>query len=69
MREKVKDKGRLEHILDAINGILSEKELYTLEQVKESKLLFYGFTKYVEIIGEALNVAMPTEEKTKKEKN
>lgn len=54
MREKVKDKGRLEHILDAINGILSEKELYTLEQVKESKLLFYGFTKYVEIIGEAV---------------
>ena len=54
MREKVKDQGRLEHILNAINGIMSEKDLYTLGQVKESTLLFYGFTKYVEIIGEAV---------------
>ena len=34
MREKVKDIGRLEHILSAINGILADKEHYTLEQVK-----------------------------------
>ena len=42
------------HILDAINGIMSNKDLYTLEQIKESTILFYGFTKYVEIIGEAV---------------
>ena len=42
------------HILDAINGIMSDKDLYTYEQVNNSKLLFYGFTKYVEIIGEAV---------------
>ena len=54
MREKIKDRGRLEHILDAINGIMSDKDLYTYEQVNNSKLLFYGFTKYVEIIGEAV---------------
>lgn len=54
MREKVKDRGRLEHILSAINGILADRELYTLEQVKHSTLLFYGFSKYVEIIGEAV---------------
>lgn len=54
MREKVKDKGRLEHILNAINGILADKESYTLEQMKNSTLVFYGFSKYVEIIGEAV---------------
>lgn len=54
MREKVRDRGRLEHILDAINGILADRELYTLEQVKNSTLVFYGFTKYVEVIGEAV---------------
>lgn len=54
MREKVKDSGRLVHILDAINGIIADKELYTLEQIENNTLLFYGFTKYVEIIGEAV---------------
>lgn len=29
MREKVRDRGRLEHILSAINGIIADKELYT----------------------------------------
>lgn len=54
MREKVRDRGRLEHILSAINGIMADKELYTFEQVKNSTLIFYGFTKYVEVIGEAV---------------
>ena len=54
MREKIKDKGRLEHIFNAINGIMADKDLYTLEQIKSSTILFYGFTKYVEIIGEAV---------------
>ena len=54
MREKVRDRGRLEHILNAINGILADKEQYTFEQFKTSTLIFYGFTKYVEVIGEAV---------------
>jgi len=53
MREKVKDRGRLEHILEAINEIQEYKSQYTLEDVKNSKLVFYGFTKFVEVIGEA----------------
>ena len=40
--------------MDAINGIMADKDLYTLEQIKLSTILFYGFTKYVEIIGEAV---------------
>ena len=54
MRERVRDRGRLEHIMNAINGILTDKELYTFEQFKNSTLIFYGFTKYVEVIGEAV---------------
>ena len=53
MREKVKDRGRLEHILEAINEIQEYKSQYTLEDVKNSKLVFYGFTKFVEVIGGA----------------
>ena len=30
MREKIKDRGRLEHILNAIDSIMNDKELYTL---------------------------------------
>lgn len=41
MREKVKDRGRLEHILEAINEIQEYKSQYTLEDVKNSKLVFF----------------------------
>ena len=54
MREVIKDRGRLLHMLKAINGILADKQLYTLDDIKHSTLLFYGFTKYVEVIGEAV---------------
>ena len=54
MREKVRDKGRLEHILEAIEGIEEFHAQYTFEDVKKSKLIFYGFTKFVEVIGEAV---------------
>ena len=54
MREKVRDKGRLEHILEAIDGIEEFHAQYTFEDVKKSKLIFYGFTKFVEVIGEAV---------------
>ena len=54
MREKVKDKGRLEHILEAIKGIEKFHAQYTFEDISSNKLIFYGFTKFVEIIGEAV---------------
>ena len=54
MREVIKDRGRLLHMLKAINGVLADKQLYTLDDMKHSTLLFYGFTKYVEVIGEAV---------------
>lgn len=54
MRETVKDRGRLEHILDAVNMIIANKEKYTLESIKNDSIAFYGFAKLVEIIGEAV---------------
>lgn len=54
MRERIKDKGRLEHILWAINIILDNKDKYTFEQVEADPIVFFGFVKQIEIIGEAV---------------
>lgn len=54
MREKIKDKGRLEHILQACNNILDNKGKYVFEEIKEDPIIFFGFVKQVEIIGEAV---------------
>ena len=47
MREKVRDRGRLEHILEAIESIEEFHAQYTFEDIKKNKLIFYGFTKLV----------------------
>ena len=54
MREKIKDKGRLEHILSSIDIILHNKNRYEYEDVINDPIVFYGFVKHVEIIGEAV---------------
>lgn len=54
MRERIKDKGRLEHILQAIDVLLSHKNRYTFEEMANDPIIFYGFVKHVEIIGEAV---------------
>ena len=54
MREKIKDKGRLEHILSSIDIILNNKNRYEYEDVINDPIVFYGFVKHVEIIGEAV---------------
>ena len=53
MREKVKDKGRLEHILQTCNDLLASKDKYTFDAVKDNPIIFYGFVKLSEIIGKA----------------
>lgn len=53
MRETVKDIGRLNHMLEMALLLEREKPKYSLEKIKEDKLLFYGISKMVEIIGEA----------------
>ena len=39
MREKVKDKGRLEHILQACNDLLASKDKYTFDAVKDDPIM------------------------------
>lgn len=53
MREKIRDKGRLEHILNSIQIILDNKGKYRFEDIKEDPIIFLGFVKQVEIISEA----------------
>ncbi|MDR1343427.1 MAG: DUF86 domain-containing protein [Prevotellaceae bacterium] len=53
MREASKDKGRLEHILDAIKNAEEFTKNIDFEQYQKSALLRFGVTKAVEIVGEA----------------
>ncbi len=53
MREPLKDKGRLEHMLEMALNLTDVPTQHTLESIKQDKILYYGLTKMVEIIGEA----------------
>lgn len=53
MRETVKDKGRIEHMLDMARNLQEAKSRHTYEEILSDKILFYGLTKMTEIIGEA----------------
>ena len=53
MRETIRDKERLLHIIEAIDNIIVGREKYSDEQIKSDPVLFYGMVKCVEIIGEA----------------
>ncbi|MDR2556280.1 MAG: DUF86 domain-containing protein [Bacteroidales bacterium] len=53
MREQVRDKGRLEHILDNIDKALEFTKDVTFEDYKTNVILRYAVVKCVEIIGEA----------------
>lgn len=53
MREKPRDKERLEHILMACNNIAIGMQQYSFDEIQKNNLLYYGMVKNVEIIGEA----------------
>ena len=53
MREPVRDRERLEHILEAIDRILGFAEGKTKEELETDRMNFYGIVKNIEIIGEA----------------
>ena len=53
MREPVRDRDRLEHIIEAIDRILGFADGKTIEQLKSDNLRYYGIVKNIEIIGEA----------------
>lgn len=53
MRELVRDRDRLIHIIEAIDRILENAQVKTLEDLGNDSLKFYGIVKNLEIIGEA----------------
>ena len=53
MREPVRDKGRLEHILHSIDNIARFTKDYTLDSFVKEDLVYYAVVKNIEIIGEA----------------
>ena len=56
MREPVKDKGRLEHILECINNINEFAEGKTFEQIEGDKMCYFAIVYQLVIIGEAANM-------------
>lgn len=53
MREPLRDKTRLEHILDAINRLQTHAGNLPKEDLERDVLRYYGIVKNIEIIGEA----------------
>lgn len=53
MRDSLKDRGRLMHMLEMSKALVAEKDRHSLERINEDRVLFYGLSKMVEIIGEA----------------
>lgn len=54
MREPVRDKERVRHILEAIQIIEDSRLKYAGEECTSDPIVYYGFVKHVEIIGEAV---------------
>ena len=53
MREPIRDKDRLEHIVAAIERILDFMSDKSFDELSKDKLEYYGIVKCIEIIGEA----------------
>ena len=53
MREAIRDKERIQHIIDDINTILISVEGMNIEALTADKIVFGGIVYYTMIIGEA----------------
>jgi uncharacterized protein with HEPN domain len=53
MREPVRDKGRLEHMLTAIDRVLDFMKDKSFDNLPKDKIEYYGIVKNIEIVGEA----------------
>ena len=56
MREPLKDKTRLEHILEAIELLEKYASNLSRKELEADVLRYYGIVKNIEIIGEAANM-------------
>jgi uncharacterized protein with HEPN domain len=53
MREPIRDRDRLEHMLEAIDRVLDFAEGKSKEELEKDGMQFYGIVKNIEIVGEA----------------
>lgn len=53
MREQIRDRERLQHILDTCNVLINNKDKCPHEEIESDPIRYFGFVKHVEIIGEA----------------
>lgn len=56
MRELIRDRERLEHILDAIDRVLRYTEGKTYDDLVADDMMYYAVVKNIEIMGEAANM-------------
>ena len=56
MREPLKDRERLEHILSAINRVLRYTKDKTYNELIANNMMYYAVVKNIEIMGEAANM-------------
>lgn len=56
MREPLRDKERLQHILEAINRIIRYTSNKTYDDLVNDDMMYYAVVKNIEIIGEAANM-------------
>ena len=53
MREPIRDRERLEHMLEAIDRILQNTKDMDWTRIRENEIFYFGLVKSIEIIGEA----------------
>ena len=53
MRDKIRDKNRLEHILESINNAVEFTQNVSFEDFVNNKMLRFAVIKNIEIVGEA----------------
>lgn len=53
MRDSEKDLGRLQHMHEMATLLNIEKDKHSIDEIIQDKILFYGLSKMVEILGEA----------------
>ena len=56
MREPIRDRGRLEHILESVNNIYEFAEGYESAQILEDKVRYFAIVYQLVVIGEAANL-------------
>ena len=56
MRERLRDKNRLVHMLEAIERLQQYAGQLSREELESDVLRYYGIVKNIEIIGEAANM-------------